>query len=98
MLIDGRIFVEAELHPLAVVDVAHATPGRVALDLPLSRGADLGRPLLELDRVAASVGRVVDQAIASVRSPLWLMPISPVMYTGCPTRPPGRGAAGRGHP
>ena len=62
MLVDGRVLLDAELHPVPVVDIAHPAPWRVALDVPLiARRAYFRRSLLELDRVAAGVGRLVDQ-------------------------------------
>src|SRR5687767_7375935 len=62
VLVDGRILLDAELHSVPVVDVAHPAPWSIALDVPLiTRRADFRRSLLELDRVAAGVGCLVDQ-------------------------------------
>ena len=62
VLVDLAVLVLAELHAVAVVDVGHAAPGGVALDVPLvARGADLRGALLELHGVAAGFGGGVDQ-------------------------------------
>src|SRR5215216_255930 len=62
MLVYRRILVNAELHPVPVIDIAHPTPGSVTFNLPLvAWSADLERTLLELDRIAACVGCLVDQ-------------------------------------
>src|SRR5262249_52456676 len=51
-----------KLHAPPVVEVAHAPPGRVALDPPLlARHAALGAALLELDCVHPGQERAVDQ-------------------------------------
>ena len=62
MLVDGRVRVGVELDPVPVVDVAHPAPRGVPLQVPLiTRGADLGRALLELDGVASGRRGLVDQ-------------------------------------
>ena len=57
----------AELDPVAIVDVGHPAPRRVALDQPLvARHAQLGGALLELDGVAAGEHRAVDHALCDL--------------------------------
>src|SRR5262249_28019555 len=65
--VDLLVGARVELDAPPVLDVAQAAPGRVALHVPLiARHAQLGRALLELDRLAAGEGRAVDELLGDL--------------------------------
>ena len=64
MTVDLGVLLEPELDPVAVIDVGHPAPGRVALDVPLVRGdAELGVALLELRHVGPRALGAVDERL-----------------------------------
>jgi hypothetical protein len=65
--VDLFVFVEAEFHPAAVVDVGHPAPGRIALQMPLIHGhAEFGGALLELHAIGAGAHRAEDEFLRGI--------------------------------